>query len=170
MTDHRDLLTDAFGRLHECVHAALEDLTDDDLVVEVEPEANTVAWLVWHLSRILDDHIARAAGREQVWHTTWARRFDLPLDDDDLGYANTVEEMRSVRVGRDLLLGYHHAAYDAAVRFVAGVTAEDLDRVVDRDFDPPVTLAVRLVSVVNDTLQHVGQAAYARGILLRRTD
>ena len=48
------------------------------------------------------------------------------------------------------------------------ITDDDLDRVVDTRWDPPVTLGVRLVSVVSDTLQHVGQAAYVRGILLRR--
>jgi hypothetical protein len=44
------------------------------------------------------------------------------------------------------------------------VTPADLDRVVDKRWDPPVTLGVRLVSVVDDDAQHVGQAAYVRGL------
>ncbi len=49
--------------------------------------------------------------------------------------------------------------------FVAGLSAADLDRVVDESWDPPVTLGVRLVSVVDDDAQHAGQAAYVRGLL-----
>ena len=39
------------------------------------------------------------------------------------------------------------------------------DRVVDRTWDPPVTLGVRLVSILDDDTQHAGQAAYVRGLL-----
>jgi len=46
-----------------------------------------------------------------------------------------------------------------------GVTGTELDRIVDRRWDPPVTVGVRLVSVADDCLQHAGQAAYARGLL-----
>jgi hypothetical protein len=37
--------------------------------------------------------------------------------------------------------------------------------VVDASWDPPVTLGVRLVSVISDDLQHAGQAAYLRGMI-----
>ena len=49
------------------------------------------------------------------------------------------------------------------------VTDADLDRVVDERWDPPVTLAVRLVSVLADGLEHAGQAAYIRGVAERQT-
>ena len=49
--------------------------------------------------------------------------------------------------------------------YVQGLGEADLDRVVDLNWDPPVTLGVRLVSVINDDLQHGGQAAYVRGML-----
>ena len=50
---------------------------------------------------------------------------------------------------------------------MSGLTDADLPRVVDERWDPPVTLGVRLVSVISDCLQHAGQAAFVRGILLR---
>ncbi len=50
----------------------------------------------------------------------------------------------------------------------SGLQPADLDVVVDERWDPPVTLGVRLVSVVNEVNQHVGQAAYVRGLLERR--
>jgi hypothetical protein len=68
----------------------------------------------------------------------------------------------------DLLTGYHDAVHARAVEFVATLTDDDLARVVDRRWDPPVTMAVRLVSVLDDCAQHVGQAAFVRGVLERR--
>ena len=51
------------------------------------------------------------------------------------------------------------------VAHLAGLSEADLDRVVDERWDPPVTLGVRLVSVISDDLQHAGQAAYLRGLV-----
>lgn len=106
-----DLLVDAFGRIRDAVRGAVRGLTSEELACRVDDEANSIAWLVWHLSRIQDDHVAAAAGAEQVW---------------------------------------------------------TLDRVVDTSWDPPVTLGVRLVSVVADDLEHAGQAALVRGVVERR--
>jgi hypothetical protein len=65
----------------------------------------------------------------------------------------------------DLLLGYHDAVYQQTVDYVGGLDDESLDRIVDRRWDPPVTLGARLISVISDDLQHIGQAAYASGLL-----
>jgi uncharacterized damage-inducible protein DinB len=168
MADHTELFTDAFARIKQSVDGALADLSDAELSAPPAPEANTIAWLVWHLTRIMDDHVADVAGDEQVWtRDGWAQRFDLPFPDEAIGYGQTADEVRQVRVSGELLLGYHDAVQEKVVAYVRSVSADDLDRVVDTRWDPPVTLAVRLVSVVNDSMQHVGQAAYVRGILLR---
>jgi uncharacterized damage-inducible protein DinB len=169
MATTADLLVDAFGRVQESVEEALADLTDEELATSPEPGANSVAWLVWHLTRVMDDHVAHVADGRQVWlEDGWARRFGLPFDDKVIGYGQTTDDVARVRVGADLLRGYHDATYARVVEYVRGVGDADLDRVVDTRWDPPVTLGVRLVSVVNDATQHVGQAAYVRGILLRR--
>ncbi|MHA6795636.1 mycothiol transferase [Pseudonocardia bannensis] len=165
-----ELLADAFTRIRDGVHGAVEGLTPDQLVQRIDDRANTIAWLVWHLTRVQDDHIAAVAGTEQVWTSQgWARRFGLPFDDSATGYGQSPDEVAAVRVERpDLLTGYHDAVAEQTLRYVRGLADADLDRVVDEAWDPPVTLGVRLVSVVSDDLQHVGQAGFVRGIVHRR--
>jgi hypothetical protein len=163
------LLADAFGRVRDAVAGSVDGLTPAQLAFRPDAEANSIAWLVWHLTRVQDDHVADVAGWEQVWTAAgWCERFALPFDARAHGYGHTAAEVGAVQTDASLLLGYHEATYDQTLRFVAGVTAADLDRVVDTRWDPPVTLGVRLVSVIEDDLQHAGQAAYVRGIVERR--
>lgn len=165
-----DILTDGYSRIRETVHTAVEGLEPDDLHARLDDGANSIAWLVWHLTRVQDDHIADAAGTEQIWFAQdWAGRFDLPFTADATGYGQSSEQVGAVRVGSaDLLLGYHDAVHDHTLGFVAGLDGHALDRVVDEAWSPPVTLGVRLVSVLSDDLQHAGQAAFVRGVLERR--
>ena len=169
MTAATDLLLDAFGRIRGLVHHAVDGLTAEQLAFRPDADANSIAWLVWHLTRIQDDHVAEVTGSPQVWtEHGWAERFGLPLDVADHGYGHTSEQVAAVRVGSgELLTGYHDAVYEQTVRYVATVADADFERIVDRRWDPPVTLGVRLVSVVSDDLQHAGQAAYVRGLLER---
>jgi uncharacterized damage-inducible protein DinB len=163
------LLLDAFGRIHRLVHDVVDEAPVEQLVFRVDGEANSIAWLIWHLTRIQDDHIAHAAGVDQVWTADgWARRFDLPFDIGATGYGQSSAEAASVHVGPELLNAYHDAVYEQTVRFVGPLTDAALDRIVDENWDPPVSLGVRLVSVITDDLQHVGQAAYIRGLAQRR--
>jgi uncharacterized damage-inducible protein DinB len=166
VTTTAQLLADAFDRIEHVVSRALDGLSDDQLAARVRPDANSIAWLVWHLTRIQDDHVAGVAGTEQAWTAEgWYERFGLPFDPADHGYGHTSEQVGAVAVAGELLAGYHaavHARTDAYVRTLADA---DLDRVVDTDWDPPVTAGVRLVSVISDDLQHAGQAAYIKGLL-----
>ena len=168
--DIADLLVDAFDRVRGTVLGAVEGLTEEQLGARLDPEANSIAWLVWHLTRIQDDHICDVAGVEQAYTAQgWAKRFGLPFDDAAVGYGQRSADVAAVRVADPaLLVGYYEDVHEQTLRFVRGLTAADLDRVVDEAWDPPVTLGVRLVSVVNDDLQHAGQAAFVRGILARR--
>ncbi|MEU5993932.1 DUF664 domain-containing protein [Spirillospora sp. NPDC047418] len=161
------LLTDGFGRIREVVHRAAGGLSPRQLVHRPAEGANSIAWLVWHLTRIQDDHVAGAAGTAQAWTDDgWADRFGLPFDPSDTGYGHTPGDVADVRVdSADLLTGYHDAVHDRTVKYVSTLTDGDLERVVDRAWDPPVTLGVRLISVISDDLQHAGQAAYVRGLL-----
>ena len=163
-----DLLADAFERVRDAVHPAANGLSLEELAFRPDPESNSIAWLVWHLTRIQDDHVAGLHGGEQVWTAGgWAKRFDLPLDDADTGYGHGPEDVAAVVADADLLLGYFEDVHQRTQLYVAGLSEADLGRVVDRDWDPPVTVSVRLVSVIADDLQHAGQAAYVRGILQR---
>ena len=165
-----ELLVDGFGRIRERVHAVVDAMTADQLAYRVDPEANSIGWLAWHLTRIQDDHIADAAGTDQVWLAAgWQERFGLPLDARATGYSHTPEEVAAVRVeSHELLTGYHDEVYQATIDYVGGLGDDDLARVVDTSWDPPVTLGVRLISVLSDDLQHVGQAAFVRGVIDRQ--
>ncbi|MFI6760896.1 DUF664 domain-containing protein [Micromonospora sp. NPDC050417] len=163
-----EILVDAFERIRDLVHEVSRDLSEQQLTYRVDPDANTIAWLVWHLTRIQDDHLADAAGTEQVWTAEgWLERFGLPFDPEATGYGASAQEVAAVRVSRDLLTGYHDAVHSRTVAYVGDLTESDLTRIVDTSWDPPVSLAVRLVSVIGDDLQHVGQAAFVRGIVRR---
>ena len=165
-----ELLVDAVGRIREVVHRVVEGLTAEQLRLRVDPGANSIAWLVWHLTRIQDDHVAEVAGAEQVWTSQgWVERFGLPFDPRDTGYGHRADDVAAVRVeSGELLVGYYDAVHQQTIGYVEQLTDADLARVVDRSWDPPVTLGVRLVSVLADDLQHAGQAAFVRGILQRR--
>ncbi|MGW8395348.1 mycothiol transferase [Streptomyces lydicus] len=169
MTASTDLLVDAFGRIREAVEEAVDGLDPDEIASRPAEETNSVGWLVWHLTRIQDDHVAGVAGTEQVWTADgWYERFGLPFAADDTGYGHSPEEVAAVRdLSAGLLTDYHEAVHDATVQYLAGVEDKDFKRVVDRAWSPPVTLGVRLVSVISDDLQHAGQAAYVRGLLGR---
>jgi len=161
-----ELLTDVFERILQTATAAVEDLTEEQLATRVGPEANSIAWLVWHLARVQDDHVADVAGTEQVWTAQdFVSRFDLPFDTDAIGYGMSSEDVGHVRAEAGLLADYVRAVHEATIAYVSTLTPDDLDRVVDERWDPPVTLGVRLVSVIGDDLQHAGQAAYVRGLL-----
>jgi len=163
-----ELLIDGFGRVSQNVHRTLKGLRSDALTVRLDPDANSIAWLIWHLTRNQDDHLADAFSGEQLWTSQgWADRFALPFDVRATGYGQSSAEVAAVQSSADLLTGYHDAVHEQTIRLVSGVTDADLPRIVDERWDPPVTLGVRLISVLSDGLQHAGQAAYVRGVVER---
>jgi hypothetical protein len=170
MTTGAELLADAFDRVQEAVHEAVEGLDAEQLSRRIDPDANSITWLIWHLTRVQDDHVADLAGLEQAWlGGGWVKRFALPLDPRAIGYGHSSDEVGSVRVeSPELLTGYHDAVHRQTVDYVRGLSEADYDRIVDRSWDPAVSLGVRLISVVSDTLMHVGQAQYVRGVLERQ--
>jgi hypothetical protein len=161
------VLLDAYGRVQGLVHNVVDGLTTEQLHARVGERANTIAWLVWHLTRIQDDHIAGVAAVEQRWVANgWVERFGLPFDAGATGYGHSADEVAQVRVeSGSLLLDYHDDVHAQTLAYVGSLADADLDRIVDRRWDPPVTLGVRLVSVIGDNLEHAGQAAFVRGLL-----
>ena len=164
--ESRELLLNAFDNVEDAVRGAVEGIDPGLLTARVDPGANTIAWLVWHLTRVQDDHVADVAGGAQIWTTGgWVERFRLPFDVTATGYGHSAQEVGEVHATAELLSGYQDAVHQATVDYVRTLSDDDYGRVVDERWDPPVTLAVRLVSVLNDTTQHVGQAAYLRGLM-----
>ncbi|QIG45175.1 DUF664 domain-containing protein [Nocardioides anomalus] len=161
-----ELLQDALDRVRETAAGAVDGLSEDQLAHRPTPDANSIAWLVWHLARVQDDHVADVAGTEQVWTAQdFVSRFGLPFEVGAIGYGMSSEEVGQVRASAELLTAYLEAVHEATAAYLDGLSAEDLDRVVDERWDPPVTLGVRLISVLNDDTQHAGQAAYVRGLI-----
>jgi hypothetical protein len=166
----RDVLTDAFGRVREVVHHVLDGLDAEDLTYRPDAGSNSIGWLIWHLTRIEDDHVADLAGADQVWTAGgWMDRCALPFDASATGYGFGPEDVAAVRIDPPaLLLGYHDAVQELVLSYLRKIDATELDRIVDTSWDPPVSAGVRIVSVVDDALQHAGQAAYVRGLIERR--
>ncbi len=161
----RELLRDCFTRLIEHVDDLTDGLTDAVAYFRPTPQANTITWLIWHSARIQDAQLCDIAGLEQVWFRDgWVDRFALDLPRDAHGYGHTAEEVAKVRASGELLAGYYHAVHKESLEYIASVSADDLARVVDERWTPPVTASARLVSIIDDAAQHLGQAAYVRGI------
>ena len=161
------LVQDGYGRIRSLVRRAADGLTPEQLAFRPTPNANSIAWLLWHLTRIQDSHLGQAVGGEQIWVTGGgAAGIGLDPDPDDTGYGHTADQVGAVRPpGPEPLIGYHEAVADRTIAIVGALGPADLDRIIDRSYDPPVSLGVRLVSVLSDNLQHVGQALYLRGML-----
>lgn len=165
------VLDEAFTRIPGIARRAVDGLDADALVWRPEPGANPIGWLVWHLARVQDDHVADLDDVGQLWVVErWGPRFDLPEDATETGFGHTPEQVAAVRPdGPDALLDYLDAVTERTRRLLTVVDDDDLDRVVDTSWEPHVTMGVRLVSVVGDGLQHAGQAAYLRGVHDRTT-
>ena len=168
--DVSGLLEELFGRVDEHVPAILESLTPDELNEMPEEGSNPIGWLIWHLTRVADMHIAEIRGVDQLWVSDgWAARFDLEPDPWNVGYLHTPEQVAETRTeGTQLLQEYWDAVWTRTQGVLAETDPASLDEIIDRRWDPPVTLGVRLVSIADDAIQHAGQAAYVKGLLSRR--
>ncbi len=169
MTTSTDILVDAIGRVRETATRAVAGLSSAQLEARIDPEANTIAWLLWHIGRVQDAQVADVAGREEVWTAGgWMGRFALPFGASETGYAHSAAEVAEVSgVSAELLAAYVTDVCDHTIEYLRTLGEADLGRIVDTRWNPPVTLAARLVSVVSDDLQHAGQAAFIRGVLQR---
>lgn len=164
--DSVELLKDLAHRPLEALESVWDRVAPEDLNDHPGGHPNSIAWLLWHTGREMDAQVAQAAGRQEVWSAQgWEERFALGLPDPGHGYGHSEEQARAVVVrDREVLRGYLTAVTEESADYLAGLEAADLDEVIDRNWDPPVTRGVRLVSVYADALQHVGQAAYVLGM------
>lgn len=164
--DSIEALSRAYEQIRDAGTAAVAGLEVDALTWRADPEANTIGWLMWHLARVQDDHVAEIARQEQVWVAgEWPARVGREPGDLGIGYGDTAEQVAALRPESPAVLAaYLNEVTDRTLAYLRGTDSADLDRIVDRRFDPPVSAGVRLLSVIGDCLQHVGQAAYLRGL------
>jgi uncharacterized damage-inducible protein DinB len=161
------LLLELYDRVPPLAEQATAGLPSEQLARRPAPEANSIGWLIWHLARVQDHHVAELLDTTQVWtEDGWADRFGLSPDPFNTGYGHSPADVATIQPDRpEVLIEYLDAVYGRTRTMLAGLQPDDLDRVVDTRWDPPVTLGVRLVSIADDSLQHAGQAAYLRGLL-----
>lgn len=165
--ESKGVLLEIYGRIPPLVGEVLRGLPQEAVVARPAPKVNTIAWLVWHLTRVQDHHVSDILKTEQLWvGGDWAERVGLAPDPSNTGYGHSPDDVATV-TPRDssILEAYLEAVQARTVAMLERLEPADLERVVDRRWDPPVTMGVRLVSIADDGLQHVGQAAYIRGLL-----
>ena len=163
-----EVFLEAFGRIGQQVRQSVAGADVEGLSYRPEPGANSIAWLAWHLTRTQDDHVSEIAGIEQAWIADgWHDRFGMEADPHNTGYGHGPDQVAAISADPELLLAYHEAVAGRTATYLAKVDDAELDRIIDRSYDPPVTVGVRLVSVISDNIQHVGQARYLRGIVDR---
>mgnify|MGYP002750444426 FL=1 len=165
--DARDVLSEAASRPATEAKALVNTLPEGALNAHAGGHTNSIAWLLWHAGRQMDVQLAQLNGEPQVWHRQgFDSRFNLGELGDTVGYGHTAEQARAVVVEDTALLVEYLGATTAALsEYIAGLSEADLDDVIDTSWTPHVTRGVRLVSMIDDAAQHVGQAAYAAGIL-----
>lgn len=164
--DALDLLRDVTSRPRDAAERMRPELNPVSLNARPGGHDNSVAWLLWHSGREIDAQLADLTGHEQVWTSRdFAGRFDLGPEGDGVGYGHTPEEARRILVDDpELLLGYLGAALESLEAYLDDITAAQLDDVIDEDWEPPVTRGARLISVIDDAIQHLAQANYALGM------
>lgn len=160
-----DILIDLARRPMQSAEA-LRPLLTPGLLNAHPHHPNSIAWLLWHAAREIDEQLAVISGETPLWITEgFNERFALEVEANEIGYGHTPEQARAVVVtDPDLLLEHLTAVTDALVAFISRLDDAELGRIVDDSWDPPVTLAVRLVSMASDASEHVGQAAYIAGM------
>lgn len=163
--DANEILTDAASRPMHILGQIRERVTSEVLNLHPAGHDNSVAWLLWHSGREIDVQLRALAGVEEVW-TADGFRDRLGLGDlgDGVGYGHTPEQARAVVIAdSETLLDYLTETLKALVGYISALSPADLDDIVDERWDPPVNRGVRLISIIDDAVQHIAQAAYVLG-------
>lgn len=163
------LLVDEFERIRDAVYPAVNGLSGDELAFRPSGSSNSIAWLAWHLTRVEDRTVSALSGGEQVWTGSgWFERFGLALDPADTGYGHDPETVGRVTASAASLLDYFEDVHQHTVTWLQQLDDAALSNVLDATAIPPVTVGSRVVDAIVDCLQHVGQAAYVRGLIQHR--
>lgn len=154
----RDLIIDGYGRVLDYLKESLAGLTPADLDWQPKPACNSMGWLAWHISRIQDYEIAGLMDAEQLWITGgWHKKFKRPADPDDIGFGHTNEDVAAFKSPDvETQLANHQAVLARTKKYLKSLTAKDLARELKEAYEPAPTVAVRIVSVLADDLQHAG--------------
>ena len=160
----------ALQRNWDMVSTAVDGVDDDTLKAMPNSDSNSMAWLVWHMTRVADRFIySRFQETGQLWTAAgWHDRFGMEADPDDFGMGWSTEKVAAWDCpSRDVLMGYYDAVNAAARSYINGLDADGLARRVTAPGPPGSTMSVAdaLGILLWDNIVHGGQIAYARGFL-----
>jgi hypothetical protein len=162
-----DLLADGYGRVLEFLEHVLKGLSQEDLSWQPSPDSNSIGWIAWHLTRQQDAQIASLMGEEQLWiKDGWHAKFQRSPDHKDGGFGHTPEQVAAFQPPDvQTLLDYQRAVTERSKNYFLTLSKTDLERQLDEPrFQPLPTVGVRLISIMEDSMLHAGQAAYVRGL------
>jgi len=158
-----DILLDSFSRVYESLHRTLGDITAEELHKEPHP---SIGWLAWRIGRVMDANVSRLSNREQLWiGEGWAARFGMPPEPADYGRSakHTREQVKAFSASAQQLLDYHDATYERMKIYLQSASADELVRELDEpQYNPRPTVAVRLVSVLENAMTNEGQISYLK--------
>lgn len=163
-----ELMADGYNRIPEYLEKVLKGLTQEELDWQPRPDCNSIGWLVWHLTRQQDAQVSALLGEEQLWiKEKWHSRFNRPADPKDMGFGDSPEQVKAFQSpDSQTLLEYNRAVVHRTQQYFFNISKEDLDRELNEPwFQPTPTVGVRLVSILDDSVKHAGQAAYLRGLI-----
>ncbi|OFI50498.1 hypothetical protein BG261_01065 [Floricoccus tropicus] len=169
--EYLDMIVEAVERGHERFLSVLEGLTveqvNDFPAKNIAPSIKSVAWLSWHTAREMDYQISELKGTNPLWLVNgWKEKFNLDLPDDTEDWHHTPEQAAKVKVSDvDLLRGYLEDAANLTKEYLKTINENELDDIVDKNWNPPVSRGARLVSVIDDLAMHSGQVIYSRRLL-----
>ena len=166
------MVRDLVHRTERDVLAVLDGLDHALLDRAVRPGTNSIGWLLWHLTRSHDRNVSELQNRQQLWLSDgWHERFGKAADPDETGYRHAPAQAASFRSpAANVIAGYHRAVVEMIDDYLQQAPDEDPNRIVTSPtLGDSATVHLRLVGVLVEGLQHVGQAALLRGMLQGQT-
>ena len=167
MTATEPIVT-ALQRNWELVDSALAGLDDADLARRPNDQSNSVAWIMWHMNRVMDTFIhTRLQQIPQLWvRDGWHQKHDMSDDPDNRGVGWTAEQVAAwTPPSREVMLGYYEAVKADAVEYFSSLTAADLEkRMVILPVAEPRSVANASGHIISEIVAHGGQIAYLRGL------
>ncbi len=124
-----DVIKTALERNWGMVDRALEGLDDVTLAQQPNANSNSVAWLLWHMTRVVDTFVnSRLQSKPQLWvQDGWHQKFGMNDDPGQTGQGMSSEDLAAwTTPSRDVLLGYFEAVKTGARDYLTSLTDADL--------------------------------------------
>ena len=163
--DFKEIIRMALDEYTQDLRKALDGLDPEERRFQPGPEANHIDFTVWHMARVEDHWVQRFAQRvDTLWEREgWHERLGLPEKDTGFGYA--AEQVAGLpKFSLDDLMAYYDSVRGETLRYLDGLTAEDLDRLPHPERRPGYSIGKMFSHVIVEESQHVGHVAYLRGL------